>query len=80
MLLSDGPVITKQDIVEARDEANTDIEQETDEGKDFSTDNLGRMEKDTLLRVLSEEKFNYNRAAIRLGIHRTTLWRKLNKK
>lgn len=80
MLLSDGPVITKQDIVEARDEANTDIEQGIEEERDFSTDNLGRMEKDTLLRVLSEEKFNYSRAAIRLGIHRTTLWRKLNKK
>lgn len=80
MLLSDGPVITKQDIVEARDEVNIDIEQGIDEERDFSTDNLGRMEKDTLLRVLNEEKFNYSRAATRLGIHRTTLWRKLNKK
>jgi len=80
MLLSDGPVIRKQDIVEARDEVNIDIEQGIDEERDFSTDNLGRMEKDTLLRVLNEEKFNYSRAAIRLGIHRTTLWRKLNKK
>ena len=80
MLLSDGPVITKKDILEARDEANVDIGLGVDEKIDFSTDNLGEMEKETLLRVLSEEKFNYSRAAIRLGIHRTTLWRKLNRK
>ncbi|WP_110954334.1 sigma 54-interacting transcriptional regulator [Anaerosinus massiliensis] len=77
MLLSDGPAITKQDIMEARDEEGQLVEvKQIDEQKD----NLANLEKHTLMRVLAEENFNYSRAAARLGIHRTTLWRKLNAK
>ena len=32
-----------------------------------------------MYRILQEEDYNYSRAAKRLGIHRTTLWRKMKK-
>lgn len=81
MLLSDGPMITKQDIIEARDEEEQEIEiKEEQRNENSAKDNLAEIEKNTLRRVLEEENFNYGRAAIRLGIHRTTLWRKLNAK
>lgn len=38
---------------------------------------LKDMEREEMQRVLKEEAFNYSRAAKRLGIHRTTLWRKM---
>jgi len=79
MLLSNGPTITKQDIMEAYDEEGESIGEETAE-KHTGTDSLAMVEHNTLLRVLLEEDYNYSRAAARLGIHRTTLWRKLNTK
>ena len=41
--------------------------------------NLAQMEIELLRKVLVEENYNYTKAAKRLGIHRTTLWRKLKK-
>ncbi|AIF53283.1 sigma 54-interacting transcriptional regulator [Pelosinus sp. UFO1] len=79
MLLANGPTITKQDIIEAYDEKGESIG-ESDRGKSKTKDSLATVEYDTLLRVLGEEEYNYSRAAARLGIHRTTLWRKLNSK
>lgn len=38
---------------------------------------LKDMEREEMYRVLKEEAFNYSKAAKRLGIHRTTLWRKM---
>lgn len=79
MLLSSGPNITKQDVIEACDEEEEPLgERSAARGK--LQDRLAMVEYDTLLRVLQEEDFNYSRAAARLGIHRTTLWRKLNSK
>lgn len=40
---------------------------------------LERVEKETIEQILEEEDFNYTRAAKRLGISRTTLWRKMRK-
>lgn len=77
MLLSNGPIITKQDIFEAYDEDGESVGEKV-RGK--TRDSLAMVEHDTLLRVLMEEEYNYSRAAVRLGIHRTTLWRKLNSK
>ena len=77
MLLSNGSTITRQDIIEAYDEKGEsagDKPKDKNEGKD----SLMMVEHDTLMRVLAEEEYNYSRAATRLGIHRTTLWRKLN--
>lgn len=77
MLLSEGPVITKRDVVEAYDEEE-ELLDDRPRKKVKSQDRLVEVEQDTLLRVLLEEDYNYSRAAERLGIHRTTLWRKLN--
>lgn len=45
---------------------------------DFTrADDLQQQELATIQRVLQEENYNYSRAAARLGINRTTLWRKL---
>jgi PAS domain S-box-containing protein len=79
ILLSNGPTITQQDSIEAYDEEGEVAEASTP-GKSKTQDRLAVVEHDTLLRVLVEEEYNYSRAAIRLGIHRTTLWRKLNSK
>ena len=40
---------------------------------------LQQQELATIHRVLQEENYSYSRAAARLGINRTTLWRKLRK-
>ncbi len=78
MLLSDGPVISSRDMLKACDDgSHPAVRQEMPPG---SPDNLARLEQQTLQRVLCEEEFNYSRAAARLGIHRTTLYRKLNSK
>jgi transcriptional regulator with PAS, ATPase and Fis domain len=79
MLLANGQAIAKQDIIEAYDEEGESIG-ESGGAKSKTKDSLATVEYDTLLRVLGEEEFNYSRAAARLGIHRTTLWRKLNSK
>lgn len=72
MLLNEGPVLKKNDIKEAFGEEREAAQESR------GADNLAVVEADTLLRVLQEEENNYSRAAERLGIHRTTLWRKLN--
>lgn len=72
MLLSEGPVLNIDDMREAFGEEREVV---LEQGR---TDKLAIVEADTLLRVLREEHNNYSRAAERLGIHRTTLWRKLN--
>jgi transcriptional regulator with PAS, ATPase and Fis domain len=79
MLLSSGPIISKQDMIEAYDEEGESVGEGSRE-KGEMKDSLAMVEHEILLRVLSEEEYNYNRAAARLGIHRTTLWRKLNAK
>ncbi|AJQ29634.1 sigma-54-dependent Fis family transcriptional regulator [Pelosinus fermentans] len=79
MLLSSGPIISKQDMIEAYDEEGESVGEGSRE-KGEMKDSLAMVEHEILLRVLGEEEYNYNRAAARLGIHRTTLWRKLNAK
>ena len=79
MLLSRGPVISKQDLLEAYDEEVAPNQAVRAKVETAGRDNLAALERETLQRVLTEENFNYSQAARRLGIHRTTLWRKLNK-
>ena len=74
MLLSEGPVLHQADVLEAFDEKREAA------GGGGGQDRLAVLEEETLLRVLREENNNYSKAAARLGIHRTTLWRKLNGK
>ena len=49
------------------------------EGQFVTAETLQEQELASIHRVLQEEQFNYSRAAARLGINRTTLWRKLRR-
>ena len=40
---------------------------------------FNQMEKETILKVLAKHKGNRSTAAGELGMHRTTLWRKLRR-
>lgn len=78
LLLTAGNVITIADVRDAcedDDRMNAKIGEK--ENKDIG--NLTQMENNLLQKTLEEENFNYTRAAKRLGIHRTTLWRRLKK-
>ncbi|MEZ2660125.1 helix-turn-helix domain-containing protein [Aneurinibacillus aneurinilyticus] len=46
-------------------------------GIDITGKTLEELETEIILRVLKEEKNNQSQAAKRLGINRTTLWRKI---
>lgn len=75
MLMAAGPLLQDADIQEA---LYLQTEIELPRGVDEPVDELEKLERATIDRVLREEKYNYGRAAARLGINRTTLWRKLN--
>lgn len=88
MLLTDGTVITKESVIAAYEDDKEEIllggkvEQGNKTGlmeEEIVNKNLAQMEKGFLTKVLAEENYNYSKAAKRLGIHRTTLWRKLKK-
>ena len=88
MLLTDGDTITKQDVINAyEDDKEILTSNNNEKGIIESTEpintvdkNLAQMEIELLRKVLVEENYNYTKAAKRLGIHRTTLWRKLKNK
>ncbi|SMC32105.1 PAS domain S-box-containing protein [Sporomusa malonica] len=50
-----------------------------DEAETMDTNILSNLEHHTITKILAEEGFNYTKTANRLGINRTTLWRKLHK-
>lgn len=85
MLLSDGAIIKRQDVINAYEDDNNEnnfLEEEQSISKnelkeEIKNKNLAEMEIELLKNVLIEENYNYSKAAKRLGIHRTTLWRKL---
>ena len=94
MLLTDGDTITKQSVIEAYEddmqeklEAKSVSEKHNKNGVNLTGENsivdkkknLAEMEQAFLEQVLAEENYNYTKAAKRLGIHRSTLWRKLKK-
>lgn len=91
MLLTDGTEIDRQDVQMACEDdieirslphgvqqaspaKSAEPEEERNEGHV-----LRNVEEETMYRILQEEDYNYSRAAKRLGIHRTTLWRKMKK-
>lgn len=88
MLLTDGDTITKQDVINAYEDdkeiltSNNNEKEIIESTEPINTvdKNLAQMEIDLLRKVLVEENYNYTKAAKRLGIHRTTLWRKLKNK
>lgn len=72
MLLAEGTEITAEDVRRAEeDDAEEPLSVPADEEKP---------EDDVLQRILAEEHYNLGRAAQRLGIHRTTLWRRMKSK
>lgn len=92
MLLTDGTEIDRADI-QAACEDDVEIRPfhrssqavpaaQLTEAAEHEEENghvLQSVEEETMYRVLQEEGYNYSRAAKRLGIHRTTLWRKMKK-
>lgn len=87
MLLTDGAVITRPSLlatVESSPRGQTVdgtslITGRADMQKQKRKPTLMEIEEEALQRVLAEEQFNYKRTAARLGIHRTTLWRRLHR-
>ena len=71
MLLAKGPLIEESDLWQDLPDGGTLIK-----GK-LSGDRLEVMEKQKIEQILLEEKYNYTKAAKRLGVSRTTLWRKI---
>lgn len=68
MLLADGAEITAADVRRAEEDDREELS-----GTQPHTEEEG----DVLHRILAEEHYNLSRAAKRLGIHRTTLWRRM---
>lgn len=78
VLLANGPEITANDIRQAL--ALDEGEQDEDSiATHLAHDCLHQVERETIERVLREENYNYTRAALRLGVNRTTLWRKMTR-
>lgn len=81
MLLSTGPLIDLRDVQDAyADDLEKDIVVTSNEQESQIVNNVQKLsdvEESFLNKILAEENFNFTKAAKRLGIHRTTLWRKL---
>ena len=70
MLLVSGSLIQEADLLRELDLLGMEKKRK------FEGDDLSAIEKQRIEQVLLEEKYNYSRAAKRLGISRTTLWRR----
>ncbi len=71
-LLAETAVIDHQGLMEAFPDMRAEV-------ADLGGVRLEEIERQTIEQALREEGGNYSRAAKRLGINRTTLWRKLQK-
>ncbi|MGE5586994.1 MAG: sigma 54-interacting transcriptional regulator [Clostridia bacterium] len=84
LVLSDSGLITKSDVRDAlRDAAGVGVDDTADtphDGEEKDLESLVRAaERESIWRVLRECGGNKSEAARRLGIDRTTLWRKLKR-
>jgi len=70
-LLAKGPLIEESDLWQDLPAGGTLIKSE------LKCDRLEVMEKQKIEQILLDEKFNYTKAAKRLGVSRTTLWRRI---
>ena len=73
VIMSEGYLLTANDIIFSPLEPGTPIEDET------THTHLGTVEKNTILRVIEKNGGNISKAAKELGITRTALYRRLNK-
>jgi transcriptional regulator with PAS, ATPase and Fis domain len=85
MLLSEGPQLTREDFLASIESSEEPVRMEKEQngdGRDASIwpmASLAELEQEAMERILREEHFNYSRTAARLGIHRTTLWRRMHR-
>lgn len=79
-LLSDGPYIEKDEIEPVIKELIASSVANDPTAFSFFNKTLVEIESDIIYRILVEEEYNQSKAAKRLGINRTTLWRKLKMK
>ncbi|WP_146035921.1 sigma-54-dependent Fis family transcriptional regulator [Salipaludibacillus keqinensis] len=75
--MSDGPFIEKKDVQPLLTKLKQDEKRKLIENLNFEDKTLEEIEQDIIHLVLQEEDFNQSKAAKRLGINRSTLWRKL---
>lgn len=75
VLQSSGPYIQKDEVISVLKELKEN--EKTQRGNIDLSGTLEEIEKQIILNVLQEENMNQSKAAKRLGINRTTLWRKL---
>jgi transcriptional regulator, propionate catabolism operon regulatory protein len=71
---SDGDYIDSQ-VIDSLSLDNSIVKKESEIDL---TKSLEEIEREVILKVLKEENMNQTKAAKRLGINRTTLWRKIN--
>ncbi|MHC2179895.1 DNA-binding NtrC family response regulator [Paenibacillus sp. PvR052] len=76
-LLSSGPYIDQVEIEPVIKELSESSETHDAQGISFFNKTLDEIESDIICKILAEEEYNQSKAAKRLGINRTTLWRKL---
>ena len=76
VLRSDGHYIGLRETADILERLKAEASRPTGRELDW-TGTLAEMEKQIIQRVLAEEGMNQTRAAKRLGINRSTLWRKL---
>lgn len=79
-LLSSGPYIEKMEIEQVIKELSESSENHDPQAISFFNKTLDEIESDIIYKILAEEEYNQSKAAKRLGINRTTLWRKLKMK
>ena len=80
IILERAVLLTDEEIINVKDIKNVLISEEPLDYLEAAEENeLEELERERILQVLREENYNYTRAAKRLGIGRTTLWRKKKK-
>ncbi|MBO8163597.1 MAG: PrpR N-terminal domain-containing protein [Brevibacillus sp.] len=73
-----GPFIEREDVDAILNELSSQQSAQPKQGGlDISGKTLEELEREIILKVLEEEGYNQSQAARRLGINRSTLWRKV---
>lgn len=79
-LISEGPFIEKTEVeASLKKLQEEEREKKEEQASSFQIDNktLEEIEQEVIQAVLKQEDFNQSKAAKRLGINRSTLWRKI---
>lgn len=76
-IMSNGPFIELKEVEHIIKKLKDAEKEEKKNNFDFNNKTLEEIEEQIILWVLEEEEYNQSKAAKRLGINRTTLWRKI---